>query len=122
MRVWFLKETKSVCTSCATGCNIIIGSREEKIYRYEPRENDAVNACWMCDSGRLNYKWIGREDRLKDVLRARPEIRTWTAALNEISDKLKKAPARFGRHRRFGAPDERGTLAADKIGEQSLAR
>ncbi|MEJ0088503.1 MAG: hypothetical protein WDM80_01885 [Limisphaerales bacterium] len=31
MRVWFLKETKSVCTSCATGCNIIIGSREDKI-------------------------------------------------------------------------------------------
>jgi NADH-quinone oxidoreductase subunit G len=59
MRVWFLKETKSVCTSCATGCNIIIGSREEKVYRYEPRQNDAVNSCWMCDAGRLNYKWIG---------------------------------------------------------------
>ncbi|HSH96328.1 MAG TPA: 2Fe-2S iron-sulfur cluster-binding protein, partial [Roseimicrobium sp.] len=23
MRVWFLKETKSLCTSCGTGCNII---------------------------------------------------------------------------------------------------
>ena len=68
MRVWFLKETKSICTSCATGCNILIGSREEKIYRYTPRENDAVNGPWMCDAGRLNYKWIGREDRLKDVL------------------------------------------------------
>src|SRR5206468_3831426 len=32
MRVWFLKETKSICTSCATGCNIVIGSREEKLY------------------------------------------------------------------------------------------
>ena len=62
------KETKSICTSCATGCNILIGSREEKIYRYTPRENDAVNGPWMCDAGRLNYKWIGREDRLKDVL------------------------------------------------------
>jgi len=30
MRVWFLKETKSICTSCATGCSIVIGSREEK--------------------------------------------------------------------------------------------
>jgi NADH dehydrogenase/NADH:ubiquinone oxidoreductase subunit G len=64
MRVWFLKESKSVCTSCATGCNIVIGSREDKVYRYEPRQNDAVNSCWMCDSGRLNYKWINREDRL----------------------------------------------------------
>jgi NADH-quinone oxidoreductase subunit G len=91
MRVWFLKETKSICTSCATGCNIIVGSREEKVYRYTPRENDAVNACWMCDHGRLNYKWIGREDRLKDVL-VRGQKATWTAALNEIADKLKKAP------------------------------
>ena len=92
MRVWFLKETKSLCTSCGTGCNIIIGSREEKIQRYTPRENDAVNGPWMCDAGRLNYKWVGREDRLKDVL-VRGQKSTWTAALNEISGKLKKSPA-----------------------------
>jgi NADH-quinone oxidoreductase subunit G len=92
MRVWFLKETKSVCTSCATGCSITVGSREEKVYRYEPRQNDAVNSTWMCDAGRLNYKWIGREDRLKDVL-VHGQKSTWTAALNEISGKLKKAAA-----------------------------
>jgi len=90
MRVWFLKETKSVCTSCATGCSIVIGSREEKVYRYVPRENEAVNGPWMCDAGRLNYKWIGREDRLKDVL-VRGQKTTWTAALSEIADKLKKS-------------------------------
>jgi len=44
MRVWFLKETKSLCTSCGTGGNIIIGSRDDRIYRYEPRQNDAVNS------------------------------------------------------------------------------
>jgi NADH-quinone oxidoreductase subunit G len=92
MRVWFLKETKSLCTSCGTGCNAIIGSREEKIQRYTPRDNDAVNGSWMCDAGRLNYQWIGRADRLKDVL-VRGQKATWTAALNEISDKLKNAPA-----------------------------
>lgn len=92
MRVWFLKQTKSVCTSCGTGCNIVIGSREERIYRYTPRENDAVNGPWMCDSGRLNYKWIQREDRLKDVL-VRGEKSSWTVALSEIADKLKQAPA-----------------------------
>ncbi|MCU0785026.1 MAG: molybdopterin-dependent oxidoreductase [Verrucomicrobia bacterium] len=112
MRVWFLKETKSVCTSCATGCNILISSRAEKIYRYTPRENNAVNGPWMCDHGRLNYKWIHREDRLKDVLvrdvgqasrlspsqerldtGATPVLRktTWTAALSEIAEKLKSA-------------------------------
>jgi NADH-quinone oxidoreductase subunit G len=96
MRVWFLKETKSVCTSCATGCSTVIGSREEKIYRYEPRENDAVNATWMCDYGRLNYKWIGREDRLTQVQSPKSKVQTrrvnWAEVLGDISEKLKEAP------------------------------
>ena len=87
MRVWFLKETKSLCTGCGTGCNTLIGSRENKMYRYEPRENDAVNASWMCDTGRLDYKWIGREDRLGEVL-ANGQSVSWKKALSEISEKL----------------------------------
>jgi NADH-quinone oxidoreductase subunit G len=97
MRVWFLKETKSICASCATGCNIVIGSREEKVYRFEPRENDAVNACWMCDYGRLNYKWIGREDRLTQVQspksKAQSQRVTWAEVLRELSEKLKETPS-----------------------------
>ncbi len=92
MRVWFLKETKSICTSCGTGCNIVIGSREEKIYRYEPRQNDAVNSTWMCDYGRLNYKWIGHEDRISKVFVKKQES-NWGAAIVEISRKLSEAPA-----------------------------
>src|SRR5687767_616752 len=96
MRVWFLKETKSVCTSCATGCSIVIGSRENKVYRYEPRENDAVNSCWMCDYGRLNYKWINRQDRLMRVTRkttsGAAEPITWDVALREISQWLEHVP------------------------------
>jgi NADH-quinone oxidoreductase subunit G len=92
MRAWFLKETKSLCTNCGTGCSALIGSREDRIYRFTPRDNDAVNGSWMCDSGRLNYKWISRADRLKEVL-VYGQKSTWTTALNEISDKLKKVPA-----------------------------
>jgi NADH-quinone oxidoreductase subunit G len=95
MRVWFLKESKSLCTSCATGCNIVIGSREDKVYRYEPRENDAVNSCWMCDYGRLNYKWINRPDRLTEVggsnLKGQSGAQAWRSALREISEILRGA-------------------------------
>ena len=95
MRVWFLKETKSLCTSCGTGCNTIIGSREEKVYRYEPRQNDAVNSTWMCDSGRLNYKWINREDRLTQVVRrtssGEREVSSWIPVIKELSEKLRRA-------------------------------
>ena len=46
----------------------------------------------MCDAGRLNYKWIKRADRLRDVL-VHGQKATWATALNELSDKLKQAPA-----------------------------
>jgi NADH-quinone oxidoreductase subunit G len=95
MRVWFLKETKSLCTSCGTGCNILIGSREDRVYRYTPRQNDAVNACWMCDAGRLNYRWVGREDRLvkcgmRSAERGIVEA-AWPAVLQQVSDRLRSA-------------------------------
>jgi len=64
MRVWFLKETKSFCTSCATGCNTLVGARQDVVYRQTPRENDAVNSSWMCDYGRLNFDYLGSARRL----------------------------------------------------------
>lgn len=92
MRAWFLKETKSICTSCGTGCNIIVGSRENVVHRYEPRENDGVNSTWMCDYGRLNYKWIHRDDRLREVKSRKSGANNWAAVLAEVSDVLAKAP------------------------------
>ncbi len=93
MRVWFLKETKSICTSCATGCNTIIGTREDVIYRQTPRENDHVNSCWMCDYGRLNFKFLEAENRLLE-----PQIRSdgklvaadWPVAIAQAALQLKQ--------------------------------
>jgi NADH-quinone oxidoreductase subunit G len=93
MRVWFLKETKSICTSCATGCNTIIGSREDIVYRQTPRENDEVNSSWMCDYGRLNFKYLEAENRLLE-----PQIRNgnklvpadWKSAINQASMQLRQ--------------------------------
>jgi NADH-quinone oxidoreductase subunit G len=93
MRVWFLKETRSLCTSCGTGCNIVIGSREGVIHRYEPRQNDAVNGAWMCDAGRLNYKWIGRPDRLRSVRGSQAGSSGWAAVVKDLSTRLLAAAA-----------------------------
>lgn len=68
MRVWFLKETKSICTSCGRGCNTLIGSREDEVYRQTPRENGEVNSAWMCDFGRLNFHYLHSEARLLDPM------------------------------------------------------
>src|SRR5262249_38141440 len=63
MRAWELYATPSICTGCATGCNIEIHHRDDRIYRLVPRENQAVNKHWMCDEGRPTYKDV-HEGRL----------------------------------------------------------
>ena len=64
MRVWFLKETNSICTESSAGCNTIISSREGVIQRITPRRNDLVNDTWMTDSGRELYKSVKSENRI----------------------------------------------------------
>jgi NADH-quinone oxidoreductase subunit G len=93
MRVWFLKETKSICTSCATGCNTIIGTREDVIYRQTPRENDAVNSCWMCDYGRLNFDYIQSDRRLLEPQILSGEklvVADWSIAITQAALQLKQ--------------------------------
>ena len=115
MRVWFLKETKSFCTSCATGCNTIIGTREDVIYRQTPRENDAVNSCWMCDYGRLNFDYLQSERRLlKPAMRKRKtnsSPRLGATRSRHVAAQLKPYVGSADRHPRFGPNDERRTLA-----------
>src|SRR6187551_1439464 len=59
-RVWFLRSERSVCVGCATGCNSFadFDPRDQKVYRYRPRENMQVNRYWMCDEGMLDYQRI----------------------------------------------------------------
>ncbi len=64
MRVWFLKETHSVCPGCSTGCNIYLDHRDGEAQRFRPRRNVEVNKSWMCDPGRALYKEIGSEARV----------------------------------------------------------
>jgi len=92
MRVWFLKETKSICTSCATGCDTIIGTREDVIYRQTPRENNAVNSCWMCDYGRLNIDYLTSDRRLLEprVLAGdKLAIADWNTAIGHVTLQLR---------------------------------
>ena len=67
MRVWFLKETPSICTESSVGVNTLVASREGKIYRITPRRNDEVNDTWMSDSGRVLYKEVEAANRLTEA-------------------------------------------------------
>lgn len=67
IRVWFLEDVPGVCTGCSNGCNVHLGTANNKVYRYLPRRNDEVNDTWICDDGRLSYKEIGAPDRIRGI-------------------------------------------------------
>ncbi len=92
MRVWFLKETKSIDVNCGTGSNITIWARGNKIHRITPRQNDEVNSTWLPDSHRLNFHYIDSERRLTEPLMkggANHLAVSWTEALAATATELK---------------------------------
>ena len=109
MRTWFLKETKSICTSCATGCNTVIGARENIVYRQTPRENNDVNQAWMCDYGRLNFHYLHSAERLLEPVVRGTEEADWAAALDRAANALK----------RF-APDQVAVIASGRQTNEEL--
>ncbi|MEZ5404795.1 MAG: molybdopterin-dependent oxidoreductase [Verrucomicrobiia bacterium] len=112
MRVWFLKETPSICTSCGTGCNTIIGSRENVVHRQTPRDNEAVNECWMCDYGRLNFHYLNDGKRL-----TQPQVRVkqdlfptdWEDVLSQAANSFKNV-----------SPSEIAILASARMTNEEL--
>jgi NADH-quinone oxidoreductase subunit G len=63
-RVWYLRESDSICSGCASGCNITVCHEQDEVFRYLPRRNDQVNKSWMCDPGRMSYQRIASMDRI----------------------------------------------------------
>jgi NADH-quinone oxidoreductase subunit G len=99
IRVWFLQETASVCPGCANGCNIMIGEYRNRIWRLLPRRNDAVNDTWMCDWGRLDYRFVNDGGRLRAPMIARAGALvpvSWDDALKCAADALAALKARHG--------------------------
>jgi NADH-quinone oxidoreductase subunit G len=91
-RVWFLKDTKSICTKCGRGCNTEISSRENKVFRQTPRENNDVNSTWMCDQGRLDFHFVNSDFRLTQPLvkeNGKHQAATWKQAIAKIAEALK---------------------------------
>src|SRR5436190_11132634 len=91
MRVWFLKETKTIDVNCGTGCNVTIGSRDNVIYRITPRENNEVNSVWLPDSHRLNFRYLFRADRLT-IPTVKGEPVEWRTAIAIAAELFKAQP------------------------------
>ncbi|NBS52862.1 MAG: NADH-quinone oxidoreductase subunit L, partial [Spartobacteria bacterium] len=110
MRVWFLKETKSIDVTCGTGSNIVIWSRENIVHRITPRENDFVNSCWMPDSHRMNFHHLHSDARLQaPVVKGEEAPATWPRAIAAAAEQLR------GRN-----PSEMAIIASARLSNEEL--
>ncbi|HPI41090.1 MAG TPA: NADH dehydrogenase subunit, partial [Pseudobdellovibrionaceae bacterium] len=62
-RVWYLKNEKTICPGCSTGCSVNVYFNKEGFFRVKPSPNPQVNGYWMCDEGRQVYKFLNKEFR-----------------------------------------------------------
>jgi len=67
-RVWFLKNTDSICGGCSTGCNVRLDHKQGNVYRMIARRNTDVNKSWLCDEGRLSFHSLQNSKRLSTAL------------------------------------------------------
>jgi len=92
-RVWEMASTESICNGCSRGCNMNIWTRDNKILRLTPRQNDAVNSSWMCDFGRLEtFKHVNAEGRVNAPI-ARVDGTLiqlgWEEAISKVASELR---------------------------------
>ncbi len=112
MRVWFLKETKSIDINCGTGANTVIWTRGNEIFRVTPRQNDDVNSSWMPDSHRLAFHALQTEDRLTRPLIKQGDQHTETTWLDATS----KAAEGLG----MSQPNEVAIIASARMSNEEL--
>jgi len=93
-RSWDLDQTPSICPACSQGCNVALGTKENRVVRLKPRFNPEVNSYWMCDHGRREVvRWgagmraevpmVREADRLVPV--------DWSRALDAVVEALQGA-------------------------------
>src|SRR5262249_23668415 len=100
-RVWYLKETDSVCPNCSTGCSIHLDANKDIVYRLRPRENKEAQGWFMCDEGRYGYHHVNSKNRLQRPLAARDGKQTpvpWRELLPALRRDLADAAVRHAGH------------------------
>src|SRR5512141_1108401 len=93
-RAWELDKSASICPGCSQGCNISIDTRYDIVVRLRPRPILDVNRHFMCDYGRMDYRWLNRGDRIEAPLvreGSRHVATDWDTALDRLGRILRDA-------------------------------
>ncbi len=107
-RAWELMQRASVAPHDCVGSNLFLHTREGRVMRVVPRDNEAVNETWLSDRDRYSYQGIYAEDRLeRPVVKVKGKWQEadWDVALEAAADGLRAVVEAHG-------PAELGALVS----------
>lgn len=67
-RTWELSRRKSISPHCGLGSNLVVQVKQNRVMRILPRDNEAINECWLSDKDRFSYEGLNSEDRLTNPM------------------------------------------------------
>jgi NADH-quinone oxidoreductase subunit G len=98
-RTWELTRKPAVSPHCGLGSNLTVQVKQNRVMRVLPRENEAINECWLSDKDRFSYEGLNSEQRLARPLLKRngawKEVE-WQVALEFVATELKRIRDQHG--------------------------
>jgi len=98
-RSWELSRRKSVSPHDGLGSNLALHTKDNKVARVVPIENEAVNECWLSDKDRFSYEGLNSPERLtKPMLKQDGkwlEVE-WQVALEYVANGLRQIKTSAG--------------------------
>ncbi|WP_306604421.1 NADH-quinone oxidoreductase subunit NuoG [Azonexus sp.] len=98
-RSWELQRRKSISPHDSVGANLVVQVKHDNVLRVLPRENEAVNECWISDKERFSYQALNSDARLtKPMVKQGGEWREveWNVALDYVAHGLKDVAREYG--------------------------
>ncbi|TAG05401.1 MAG: NADH-quinone oxidoreductase subunit G [Burkholderiales bacterium] len=83
-RTWELQRRKTVSPHDGLNANLQVQVKGDKVMRVLPRENEALNECWISDRDRFSYEGLYHADRVTSPLvktEAGAQAASWQDAL-----------------------------------------
>jgi len=98
-RAWELIARESIGYHDALGSNLWLHTRRGEVLRSVPRDNEAINECWLSDRDRYSHQGLYAGDRAtKPMIRKDGELveTSWEEAIAFVAEGLKKNGADLG--------------------------
>ena len=95
-RPWELIARESIAYHDALGSNLWLHTRRGEVLRTVPRDNEAVNECWLSDRDRYSHQGMYASDRARRPMLKRDGVWSevdWTTAISATVEALRRHPA-----------------------------